>query len=174
MSLATLTTAGRAAIVKALKERSIHLAWGIGLSEWDAEDAVLPGLTSRTELFNEIGRRAITSSAYVTPDEEGDIVIPISSESSELNEVRYSISDVPTPYLYIRVNYDFSDAPNAVIRELGVFMDTEVADGVPAGKKYLLPEDLSDKGILLAMQCVKPAINRSPSVRQTIEFVLPI
>jgi hypothetical protein len=174
MSLATLTNAGRAAIVKALKDRPIHLAWGTGLAEWDATDAVLPGLTGRTELYNEIGRRAIASSAYVTPDEEGDIVIPITSETSEVTEVRYSIVTDPTPYLYLITKYDFKDAPNAVIRELGVFIDTVVSPGIPTGQKYVIPSEISDPGILLAMQCVKPAINRSPSVRQTIEFVLPI
>ena len=175
MSLATLTASGRGAIVKAIKERTLHLAWGTGNASWDEENAELPNLVNRTTLFNEIGRRAVTTSAYVTPDDAGDIVIPVTAgENSEITEARYSISNDPTPYLYVRVAYDFNDAPNAVIRELGVFMDTVVDESVPQGQKYVTPDLVTDGGILLAMQIVTPPINRSPSVRQTIEFVLPI
>lgn len=175
MSLATLTTAGRGAIVKAIKERTLHIAWGVGLADWDEEGAVFPSLVDRTALFNEIGRRAITSSSYVTPDNAGDIVIPVTAgESSVISEARYSFSVAPTPYLYVRAAYDFADASSAVIRELGVFMDTVVGSSVPSGQHYVTPAQLTDSGILLAMQIVTPPINRSPSVRQTIEFVLPI
>ena len=50
MSLATLTKAGRAAIALALSARPIHLAWGSGNPEWDAEEADLPSLVNATAL----------------------------------------------------------------------------------------------------------------------------
>ena len=47
MSLATLTKTGRAAIALALSARPIHLAWGSGNPEWDAEEAELPSLVEK-------------------------------------------------------------------------------------------------------------------------------
>lgn len=175
MSLATLTKTGRAAIALALSSRPIHLAWGSGKPEWDAEDAQLPSLVNATALYNEIGRRTPASIGFVEPDEAGDIVIPVATGSDgEVQEARYKSVPGPSPYLYVRVNYNFEDASNAVIREFGVFMDTEIMEGLPEGLRYFTPAQLKNCGLLVAAQIQKPPINRSPAVRQTIEFVLPI
>lgn len=175
MALATLTTTGRAAIAKAIKERPLHLAWGIGKNEWDAENAELPSLVEATELISEIGRRKVSVVGFVTPSDEGEVVIPVGlGTDGSVNVARYTQVDYPTPYLYVRVNYDFEDASNSVIREIGVFMDTVVHDNLPVGQQYFTPAELENKGLLVAAQIIKPAINRSPSIRQTIEFVLPI
>ena len=175
MSLATLTKTGRAAIAKALADRPLHLAWGGGLAAWDAEGAELPSLVNATALVNELGRRTPATVGFVKPDDEGDIVIPVSvGAGGEVQDARYRSVAGPSPYLYVRVNYNFEDASNAIIREIGVFMDTELKAGLPAGQRYFTPGDLANPGLLVAAQIVSPAINRSPSVRQTIEFVLPI
>ena len=79
-----------------------------------------------------------------------------------------------TPYLYVQTAYAYSDASNAIIREMGLFMDTEFIEGLPEGQRYFTPADLKSPGLLLAAQIILPRINRSPSVRQTVEFVLPI
>lgn len=175
MSLATLTKTGRAAIALALSSRPIHLAWGSGDASWDGEDAALPSLVNATALVNELGRRTPATIGFVEPDDEGDIVIPVATGADgEVQEARYKSVTGPSPYLYVRVNYNFADASNAVIREIGVFMDTELKDGLPPGQRYFLPSDLKNPGLLVAAQIFQPPINRSPSVRQTIEFVLPI
>ena len=109
------------------------------------------------------------------PDDDGDIVIPVATGvGGEVQEARYKSVTGPSPYLYVRTNYNFEDASNAVIREIGVFMDTVLKDGLPAGQRYFTLDDLDNPGLLVAAQIISPAINRSPSVRQTIEFVLPI
>ena len=176
MSLATLTKTGRAAIAKALAARPIHLAWGSGNPEWDGEDAELPSLVGATALVQELGRRTPATIGFVEPDDAGDIVIPVGvGASGEVQEARYrQVSPGPTPYLYVRTNYNFEDASAAVIREIGVFMDTQIKNGLPAGQRYFRPDELEEAGLLVAVQIIKPSINRSPSVRQTIEFVLPI
>ncbi len=175
MSLATLTKTGRAAIALALSSRPIHLAWGSGNTEWDADDAVLPSLVNATALVNELGRRTPATIGFVEPDDAGDIVIPVSTGADgEVQEARYKSVTGPTPYLYVRTNYNFEDASNAVIREIGVFMDTELKADLPSGQCYFTPDNLENPGLLVAAQIISPPINRSPSVRQTIEFVLPI
>ena len=175
MSLATLTKTGRAAIALALSARPIHLAWGSGNPEWDAEEADLPSLVNATALVNELGRRTPATIGFVEPDDEGDIVIPVATGAGgEVQEARYNSVTGPSPYLYVRTNYNFEDASNAVIREIGVFMDTELKEDLPPGQRYFTPDNLKSPGLLVAAQIIVPPINRSPSVRQTIEFVLPI
>lgn len=175
MSLATLTKTGRAAIAKALASHALHLAWGTGKEEWDAPDAALPSLVNATSLVNELGRRKPAVVNFVEPADDGDIVIPVENGAGgDIQEARYKQVDHATPYLYIRVNYNFEDASNATIRELAIFMDTVTKPGLPAGQGYFVPGDVEDPGLMVAAQIVEPPINRSPSVRQTIEFVLPI
>ena len=176
MAPATLTQTGRAAITLAIFSRPLHLAWGIGSAAWDAEGATLPSLVSATKLVAEVGRRTPTSIGFVTPDEPGDIVIPVSvGAEGAVQEARYRlVTDGPTPYLYVRTAYNYSEASNAVLREMWLFMDTEFVAGLPEGQRYFVPADLKSPGLLLAAQIITPAINRSPSVRQTVDFVLPI
>lgn len=175
-TLATLTKSGRAAIASAIAARPLHLAWGTGREEWDGqEDDALPSLVERTELFSEVGRRTASAVGFAEPDEAGGIVVPVGTRPDGTVEVaRYRQSTEATPYLYVRVNYDFADASNAVIRELGIFMDTVTKEGLPPGQLYFTPAELEDPGRLLAAQILRPSILRSPAVRQTIEFVLPI
>ena len=174
-TLATLTKTGRAAIAKAISVRPLHLAWGTGDAAWDAAGAVLPSLVDSTALVCEIGRRTVSSVGFVEPDGAGGIVIPVGIKpDGTVEEARYKQVEGPSPYLYVRVNYDFNDANNAVIREMGVFMDTETKPELPSGQQYFTPSELAVPGMLLAAQIIQPPINRSPSVRQTIEFVLPI
>ncbi|MFI3271951.1 MAG: hypothetical protein R3Y11_07625 [Pseudomonadota bacterium] len=175
MSLATLTTSGRAPIAKAIVEQPLHLAWGTGSASWTEDN--LPSIVGMTELVAEVGRRIPTKVGYVTPDESGDIVIPISAGAQgAVEEARYTLvtEDTPTPYVYILTNFDYADASNVTIREMAVFMGGEVDTDLPDGQRYFVPSEVTDNGIMLAAQIVMPTIERSPSVRQSIEFVLPI
>lgn len=177
MALATLTHCGRAAIAKAISARPLHLAWGTGDPAWDVSDATLPSLIEATALTHEVGRRTPASIGFVTPDEAGGIVIPVSAGAEgAVQEARYRLvtDGSPTPFLYVRVDYNYADASNVVIREMGLFMDTELMDGLPEGQRYFTPAEISNFGLLLAAQIILPPINRSPSVRQTVEFVMPI
>ncbi|HZF61925.1 MAG TPA: hypothetical protein VEZ52_09930 [Desulfovibrio sp.] len=175
MALATLTKTGRAAIAAAITNEKLYLAWGSGNEAWDAPDAVLPSLIDATGLVAEVGRRIVSSVGFVTPDDSGGIVIPVSQGANgEVQEARYSPSATPTPYLYVLTNFDFADAANAVIREMGIFMGGSPVEGLPPGQRYFLPAEIANPGLLMAAQIILPSINRSPSVRQSVEFVLPI
>lgn len=175
-TLATLTNSGRSAIAAAICSRPISLGWGTGEEAWDSKtDAELPGLLKRAALFNEVGRRIVSIKGYCLPSEQGDIVVPVGSmPDGSVDVARYAQCAEPSPYLYFKAGYDFGDGGTAAIRELGLFMDAEFADGLPAGQQYFTPAQIKTPGRLLAMQILRPGILRSPTIRQTIEFVLPI
>lgn len=178
MSLATLTTSGRAAIAKAISTQALHLAWGYGELEWDADPEqkhLEEILINKSALNHEVGRRSVTFVGFVSPDEAGDLTVPIGRQSDGTVEVaRYRSCEEPTPYLYMRVNFDYDDANDQIIREAAVFMSTKVREDLPPGQRYFTPAELAEPGQLLAIQRLDPVINRSPAVRQTFEFVLPI
>ncbi|WP_458255121.1 hypothetical protein [Aeromonas caviae] len=67
--------------------------------------------------------------------------------------------------------YDFHDAPDATIRELGVFIGTVAKSTTPVGQDYLLPEDIEAPGTLLVYERIQKLV-RSPQVRQQFEFVV--
>lgn len=160
--MAILTTSGRTAMAVAVASKPIHLAWGQGDAAWDTTP--VPEPVSATALVDEVGRRVATSIGYCTPDPAGEIVVPTGE---------FTASATPTNHLYLRFNFDFADASDKAIREAAVFIGTQVIEGLPIGQKYFLPSQIADGGILLALERFTK-ITRSPTVRQSFEFVLTI
>lgn len=158
--MAILTDSGRAAVAKSIKESPIHLAWGSGSVDWDTSQP--PESIGTTALLAEVGRRKVTQSLYCQPDPTGEIVV---------SEGRFTISNTPTKYLYLRFAFDFLDAYEATIRELGVFIGTQAESTVPAGQDYLELSDVADPGQLLVLEYIQK-LQRSPQIRQQFEFVV--
>lgn len=171
---ATLTKTGRAAMALAISLRPLSIAWGTGNPDWDEPDAELPSIINSTSLVNEVGRRLPTTVGFVEPDENGDIIMAKGRGIDDtVQEARYRRVEGPTPYLYVQAGYEFQDASNSIIREIGVFMDSVMIEGLPPGQRYFLPSEIAKPGLLLAAQIFKPGITRSPAIRQVIDFVLP-
>ncbi len=141
---------------------AIHLAWGSGNPAWD--DIPVAESISETALVAEVGRRIATSVRYCTPDVAGEIIVP---------NGRFAESATPTNHLFLRFNFDFSDAPLATIREIGIFIGTTLVADLPPGQLYFLPAHLLTPGTLLALERI-PKITRSAAIRQSFEFVLTI
>ena len=158
--MAILTNSGRAAAAMAVKSQPIHMAWGSGDPDWDATPS--PEAATATALLNEIGRRRSTQVIFCEPDPAGELVVPTG---------RFKASDVPTKYLYMRFAFDFTDAPASTIREIAVFIGSTAKPAVPAGQEYLVPSDVLDPGMMLALEHI-PKLVRSSSVRQQFEFVI--
>lgn len=172
---AIIPDTGRATLAKSLAMRRLYLAIGVGDPAWDAPDAVLPSLKSATGLHAEIGRRAVTSTGFVVVDEAGDIVVPggIGSDGAVL-EARYRLVQHATPYLYLRTNFDYSDARNSTLREIALFADSVIRAELPPGQRYFEPADIVEQGDLIAVQILPDNLNRTYAVRQTNEWVLLI
>lgn len=147
-------------MAESVKIRPIHLAWGSGDAAWDT--APVPETFSDAALVNEIGRRLVSQVRYCTPSEVGEIIVPTGV---------FTESATPTRHLYFRFNFDFGDAPTASIREVAVFIGAQTNAALPPGQMYFEPADVTDPGILLVIERTQK-FDRSPSVRQSFEFVV--
>lgn len=154
-----LTNSGRVAIAESIKAQPLHVAWGGGDGDW-----LEPPVENieATALLEELGRLVATGVEFVTPDDDGNIVVPGGT---------FSVSATPTAHLLITANFEFSNAPSAVIREMGVFVGSEMIGGLPAGQTYFEPSQVSAPGRMLHVENFAP-IYRSPAIRESFQIVI--
>ncbi len=121
-----------------------------------------PELITSATLIKEVGRRVVDEVLFCSGDENGELVTPSG---------RFKPSNVPTNNLYLKFTFDFTDAANQVIRELGVMVGTKVKEKVSSGKRYFEPKDVENPGILLVLEHTVPLI-RTSATRETFSFVV--
>lgn len=158
--MAILATIGRAAIATAIKNNALHLAWGTGNPVWDT--SLPPEQRTALNLTTEIGRRVITLAEYCTPVADGSIVTLGG---------RFNPSATPTSNLHLQAAFDFDDGLGETIRELGVFIGTEVASNLPAGQTYFTPADIVNNGTLLTIDHIT-GIERGVGSRISFDVVI--
>lgn len=158
----TLQDAGRIALAESFKAQPLHVAWGTGDAAWDSAPAPEP--SNATALLAEVGRRTVTTVDYVTPDAAGTITMPTGE--------KFSVSAQPTPWLYVRCVFDFADADGHTIRELGLFVGTQTAAGLPAGQRYFTPAQVTSQGRLYLLNRDERIV-RSGSTYQSVDFIVP-
>lgn len=154
-----LTKSGRIVIAESVGSRALHLAWGTGDGAWispPSEDI------NATTLMNEVGRRTASEIAFVVPDVDGDIALPTG---------KFSRSVTPTSNLYVRTSFEFAEASSDVIREIGIFSNSEMVSGLPPGQQYFTPAEIASPGRLLHLEHLAP-IFRSPAIRESFEVVI--
>lgn len=152
---------GRVLTAEWLSQQPLHLAWGAGLPAWDAVPSAEP--VDATALEAELGRRTVTEVGFVVPDELGQIETP---------QGNYVLSDEPTRWLYVRTVFAFDEEPEARIRELGLFVGTQVQAGLPAGQRYFTPAQVTNPGRLYLLDRGQNLL-RNGNVRAAFEYVLP-
>lgn len=163
MTAAVLQDAGRIALAKALAAMPAHFAWGRGDGAWQAPPAVP---SNRTTLLAEVGRRLATIVRYVVPATEADFDVEMDAKQF------YKLSADPTPYLYLRAEFSTDDALNEEIRECGLFFGTVAKAGVPAGQRYLKPEQVQDAGFIYHLTYRSKATREGQKAYE--EAVLPL
>lgn len=160
--MAIMMNSGRAALAKAVSAQRIFLAWGTGSQEWDDERPIVDKNDAR--LFNEVGRKALFRCLFVYPDDEGTI------HTDET--CRYSVSTEPTRHLCVEFKFDFKDGAGKTIRETGVFIGGETAEGLPPGQSYFTPDQVKDAGTLLMLDHLEKKIERPSAQPCSFTYVL--
>jgi hypothetical protein len=152
---------GRIAQAELIAAQPIYLAWGTGNPAWD--ELPEPEPVDVTALVAEIGRRLATQVGYVLPDPGGAIETP---------QGNFALSVEPTRYLYVRTVFGFDDAPDAHIRELGLFIGSVPVDGLPEGQRYFAPAEIAQSGRMLLLDRSQN-FQRNGAVRPAFEYVMP-
>lgn len=112
-------------------------------------------------LVSEVGRRKVLYKRYVRPDNNGDIVT---------SSGKWSESVVPTNYLYLRVNFEQTDAFDKIIYQRGLFIGTTPKPEYST-INYLIPDMIQSPGTMLGLSNI-PELIRDPLTRETVEIVL--
>lgn len=157
--MAILTNSGRSELVKAIHQQPIFMAWGRADGLWSEPPAEA---LAATELQDVIGFRKATQVSFCEPDNDGAI---------EVSSGKFSLTATPTRHLYLQFRYDFADALGETIREIGVFLGTQVADELPAGQVYFPTVQVNDSGKLLLLENYRPLV-RDEGVRESFDFVV--
>lgn len=123
--MAIITVSGKSALAVSIKQSKLHLAWGVGEEVWRTEPPVDD--IERTSLVREVGRRLVDSVNFCISDDDGEVAAPTG---------RFRITEEPTNNLLFTCKYDFEDGSGFTIREIGLFVDTVIKEGVPIGHRY--------------------------------------
>ncbi|WP_265031310.1 hypothetical protein [Wolbachia endosymbiont (group A) of Tiphia femorata] len=153
------TVDSNTSVIKRVKNSSIVENSAVTIEY--TQDTPPESITSE-KLLNELGRRTADEALFCTGDENGELLTPSG---------RFKSSAVPTNNLYLKFTFDFTDAANQVIRELGVMVGTKVKKELPPGQRYFEPQDIEDPGILLVLEHTVPLI-RTVATRETFAFVV--
>jgi hypothetical protein len=124
--------------------------------------ATPPEPITANALLNEVGRRTADEVLFCVGDEDGDLITPTG---------RFKASSTPTNNLFLRFTFDFDNASNQIIRELGVMVGTVTKPDLPPGQRYFEPTDIDESGILLVLERTVPLI-RTAATRETFSFVV--
>lgn len=154
--------AAPSAVAAAIKATGVWVAWGTGLSSWDANPQPEP--VGATALVAETGRRRAQVIEFVRPDANGSIVLP---------QGKFSISATPTDTLYVRCNFANTDAVGQQIREAAAFIGAKLVAGLPVGQDYYLPQNVADGGVMLMLDRFGK-IERSSEFSASVAFIMTL
>jgi len=162
--MAVLTYSARTAFASYIKSRDLYLGIGTGDESW-GEIPPSPDYEA-TGLIHEIGRKKIARAFFVNEDENGEIDMP--------NGQRYSHSEIPTRQLYLQFLFDYGEGLSSSIREIGIFIDTEVKSGLPETQTYFAPEEIENPGTLLMLEHLETADTFTPNKKGSYGTILTI
>lgn len=162
--MAVLTYDARKVLAEYILSKPLYLAIGTGSQDWP-EIPPTPDYEA-TGLVNEIGRKKLTRSFFVNEDENGEIDMP--------GGRRYSYSDVPTRQIYLHFMFDYGEGLASSIREVGVFIDTKVKDGLSDTQTYFLPEEIQENGVLIMLEHLETPDTFTPNKKGSYGTILTI
>jgi len=156
-----LSETGHVALSESMYSKNYMLAWGT-LPE-DQEWTTNPPSEdpAKTILEDEVGRIKPLAKEYVYLDNAGVL---------EIGGQKWTISDVPTKYIYFKFTFDQLNNSSDKIYQLGLFTDTVPVDA-SASEDYLLPNQIDDPGKLVMYEN-QVVLYRNTATRETYEYVI--
>ena len=161
--MAVLTNSARVFLAQSILARPIYLAIGAAYDWGTTPDAVDYQATS---LINEIGRKKLTRAFFVTEDEDGEIDMP--------GGQRYSYSEAPTRQIYLHFMFDYGEGLADAIREVGVFIDTQVKAGLPEKQTFFTPDQLEAPGTLILLEHLEVVDTFTPNKKGSYGTILTL
>ena len=140
--MAILTFSARTLLAKYLITHPLYLVIGRGKTLWDTAPEA-PDYED-TDLLSVIGYKKLTRSFFVNEDDNGEIDLP--------GGRFYSASEIPTRHVCLEFQFKYGEAVNTEIREVGIFADTVITSGLPAGQTYFMPSQVVTKGTLITLE----------------------
>jgi hypothetical protein len=156
-----LTESGHVQLAKSMFNEDFRFAWGTLDSDEEWGNNPPPEDINDTQLKIEVGRIKSQVKEYVIPDEDGVI---------EVDNMKWSISESPTKYIYLKFVFDQSHNANDTIYQLGIFTNT-VPEPDNVDDEYLQPSQIADFGDLIYLRN-QPALVRNSATRESYEFVI--
>lgn len=166
------TLDGRAVLAQTLLNTTMFLAIGEGDPAWDSlpppstpeeQDLLDAEMASQETLVSALGVTRTREKFFVTPDENGTILMA--------DGAKYSKSVERTRHLYIRFQLDLDDATGTTIREAGILVWTNIKDSVPEGQMYVPGAQLNDYGLMMQSDRFPPIV-RDGSVGASFSYVM--
>lgn len=166
--MAILTDAARIVLVQYILTRPIHLAIGEGLESWynNSNHTPDPPDYNATGLIHEVGRKKLTRSFFVEEDDDGEIDMP--------GGRHYSQSATPTRNIYLQFIFNYGEGIEKIIREVGVFIDTQTKSDLPSKQTYFTPEEITRSGTLIMLEHLDEPDKFTPTKKGSYGTVLTI
>ena len=162
--MAIVTYSARTALIQYLLSCPIHLGIGTGSSNWGSTPD--PPDYEATSLIDEKGRKKLTRYFFVNEDDNGDISMP--------GGRKYKQSAVPTRQLYCHFVFDYGEGVADAIREVGIFINTKIKDGLPNSQTFFTPDQIKDIGTLVMLEHLETADTFTPTKKGGYETILTI
>ena len=162
--MAILTYSARIAWARYLLSRDLYLAIGRGKSSWDTEPEAID--YNATALINEVGRKKMTRSFFVVEDDNGIYEMPSGR--------KYAYSGTPTRQIYLNCEFNYGEGVAAPVREVGVFVDTEIRSGLPETQTYFTPDQIKNVGNLILLEHLDTPETFTPTKKGSYGTILII
>lgn len=117
---------------------------------------------SPTVLINELGRQVQRVTNFMVRDNNG---------AFDFNGVKYSITTTPTNILMVQFEFPSLAASDKHIFQLGLYLGTQRAGGVPSSVTYLTPNQMASRGSMLVYENITP-LERLSGKREYFNYLM--
>ena len=166
------TTAGHVSrAISFFELPNVYFALG-RTSPWDGENeedfsAPLPSVET-TELDELIGMKRVDVKSLVYPDDEGTVIYRDQAWRKISAEEAIKLG---AHWVYIEASILYDELPATAYRQIGVFSRVKLNEDMSSNPSILLPEDISNVGVLEILDQRK-VVTRNEDSRDTFSMII--